>query len=128
VVSAIDVMLSIRAGQFGQAEKLAAACARSGAAAGDADHEWWSAAQLVTIRWYQGRRTELLPMLHDRVHSPVQQLARHDERRGDRAAAVDPAGPGAGLWHRIPVGQENLRVHRRFFKDIETADTAVAPV
>ncbi len=37
-------------------------------------------------------------------------------------------GPGAGLWHRIPVGQENLRVHRRFFKDIETADTAVAPV
>jgi len=71
VVSAIDVMLSIRAGQFGQAEKLAAVCARSGAAAGDADYEWWSAAQLVTIRWYQGRLTELLPMLHDRVHSPV---------------------------------------------------------
>src|SRR6266702_1165128 len=43
VVSAIDVMLSIWAGQFGQAEKLAAVCARSGAAAGDADYEWWSA-------------------------------------------------------------------------------------
>ena len=25
----------------------------------------------MTIRWYQGRLTELLPMLHDRVHSPV---------------------------------------------------------
>jgi len=25
----------------------------------------------VTIRWYQGRLVELLPMLHDRVHSPV---------------------------------------------------------
>ena len=37
-------------------------------------------------------------------------------------------GPGQGLWHRIPVGNENLRVHRRFFKDIEAADTAVAPV
>ena len=37
-------------------------------------------------------------------------------------------GPGQGLWHRIQVGNENLRVHRRFFKDIETADTAVAPV
>ena len=37
-------------------------------------------------------------------------------------------GPGQGLWHRIPAGNENLRVHRRFFKDIETADTAVAPV
>ena len=24
----------------------------------------------MTIRWYQGRLTELLPMLHDRVHSP----------------------------------------------------------
>jgi hypothetical protein len=37
-------------------------------------------------------------------------------------------GPGQGLWHRIPVGNENLRVHRRFFKDLEAADTAVAPV
>jgi hypothetical protein len=37
-------------------------------------------------------------------------------------------GPGTGLWHRIQVGNENLRVHRRFFKDIESTDTAVAPV
>ena len=71
VVSAIDVMLAIRAGRFGEAEALAAVCARNGAAAGDVDHEWWSGAQLVTIRWYQGRLAELLPMLHDRVHSPV---------------------------------------------------------
>ena len=71
VVSAVDVMLAIRAGQFGAAEALVAVCARNGAAAGDADHEWWSGAQLVTIRWYQGRLVELLPMLHDRVHSPV---------------------------------------------------------
>ena len=71
VASAIDVMLAIRAGRFADAEALAAVCARRGAAAGDADHDWWSAAQLVTIRWYQGRLTELLPMLDDRVHSPV---------------------------------------------------------
>ena len=71
VASAIDVMLAIRAGRFDEAEALAAACASRGEAAGDADHAWWSAAQLVTIRWYQGRLTELLPMLHDRVHSPV---------------------------------------------------------
>ena len=31
-------------------------------------------------------------------------------------------GPGSGLWHVIPVGDEKLRVHRRFFKDLETAD------
>ena len=31
-------------------------------------------------------------------------------------------GPGTGLWHQIPAGSETLRVHRRFFKDIEAAD------
>jgi hypothetical protein len=34
-------------------------------------------------------------------------------------------GPGTGLWHQIPAGTETLRVHRRFFKDIETADSSV---
>jgi hypothetical protein len=31
-------------------------------------------------------------------------------------------GPGTGLWHVVPAGTEKLRVHRRFFKDLETAD------
>ncbi|MDR2983721.1 MAG: hypothetical protein LBV34_02665 [Nocardiopsaceae bacterium] len=31
-------------------------------------------------------------------------------------------GPGTGLWHVIPAGDEKLRVHKRFFKDIATAD------
>jgi hypothetical protein len=35
-------------------------------------------------------------------------------------------GPGTGLWHQIPAGQETLRVHRRFFKDIETADSVAS--
>jgi hypothetical protein len=71
VTSAIDVMLAIRAGRLDEAESLAGICAASGAAAGDIDAEWWPGAQLVTIRWYQGRLPELLPMLHERVHSPV---------------------------------------------------------
>jgi hypothetical protein len=33
-------------------------------------------------------------------------------------------GPGSGAWHVVPVGQEKLRVHRRFFKDMEQADKA----
>jgi tetratricopeptide (TPR) repeat protein len=70
VVSAIDVMLAIRAGRLDDAESLARACAASGAAAGDIDHEWWSGAQLVTIRWYQGRLAELIPVLRDQEHSP----------------------------------------------------------
>ena len=34
-------------------------------------------------------------------------------------------GPGSGMWHQIPAGSETLRVHRRFFKDLEAADTSV---
>jgi hypothetical protein len=37
-------------------------------------------------------------------------------------------GPGSGVWHQVPAGNEKLRVHRRFYKDMETADRAVAPV
>jgi hypothetical protein len=71
VASAIDVMLAIRGGRFDEAETLVARCAENGAAAGDIDNEWWPGAQLVTVRWYQGRLTELLPMLQARVHSAV---------------------------------------------------------
>ena len=35
-------------------------------------------------------------------------------------------GPGTGLWHQILVGSEYLRVHRRFFKDIESSDATAA--
>ena len=37
-------------------------------------------------------------------------------------------GPGSGVWHRVQAGNENFWVHRRFYKDIETADRAVAQV
>src|SRR3954467_11207123 len=28
-------------------------------------------------------------------------------------------GPGSGVWHQVPAGNEKLRVHRRFYKDME---------
>jgi hypothetical protein len=31
-------------------------------------------------------------------------------------------GNGSGAWHVVPLGKENLRVHRRFFKDLAEAD------
>jgi hypothetical protein len=37
-------------------------------------------------------------------------------------------GPATGVWHQIPAGSETLRVHRRFFKDIETADAAAVKI
>jgi hypothetical protein len=94
VVSAMDVMLAIRAGRLGEAEVLAGNCAANGAAAGDVDYDWWSGAQLVTIRWYQGRLAELLPLLHDRVHSA--ELSATDD---SSVAALAVAAALAGDRH-----------------------------
>ncbi|OLB65502.1 MAG: hypothetical protein AUI10_06380 [Actinobacteria bacterium 13_2_20CM_2_72_6] len=69
VVDAIDVMLAIRAGELDRAERLAHACADRGRAAGDVDATGWLAAQLLAIRWYQGRLVETLPMLAELVDS-----------------------------------------------------------
>jgi hypothetical protein len=71
VVSAIEVMMAIRAGRFDEAETQLEACAERGAAAGDIDARGWRGGQLVAIRWYQGRLAELLPMVDDLVHSPT---------------------------------------------------------
>lgn len=35
-------------------------------------------------------------------------------------------GPTEGIWHVIDVNGEKLRVHRRFFRDIERADATAA--
>jgi DNA-binding SARP family transcriptional activator len=69
VASAIQVMLTIRAGRFDEAEKQAQVCAELGAAAGDADAMGWNGAHLVAIRWFQGRLDELLPMVDQLVNS-----------------------------------------------------------
>jgi tetratricopeptide (TPR) repeat protein len=71
VVSAIDVMLAIRAGRFDEAEALAQRCAERGTAAGDVDATGWYSGQLFAIRWYQGRVAELLPMFDDVARSPT---------------------------------------------------------
>jgi hypothetical protein len=65
VVNAIEVMLAIRGGGLDEAERLADACARRGAAVGDHDAAGWHLTQLFAIRWYQGRLAELLPVLDD---------------------------------------------------------------
>ena len=71
VVSAIEVMLTVRAGRFERAEALALACARRGEEAGDVDAQGWYSGQLVAIRWFQGRLPELLPALEAQVRSPT---------------------------------------------------------
>jgi hypothetical protein len=55
---------------------------------------------------------------------------QHEEgpRRGAELPRSTRLGPATGVWHQIPAGNETLRVHRRFFKDIETADAAAVRV
>jgi DNA-binding SARP family transcriptional activator len=77
IVSGVDVMLSIRSGRLAQAEALAAACAQRGTAIGDHATAARYAAHMATIRWYQGRIGELVPLLSDWVHSP--KLAANDD-------------------------------------------------
>ena len=70
-VAAMDVMLAIRSGDLEGAERLAEACGRRGKDVGDANASVWYSAQLMTIRWYQGRLAEMLPVLSQYVHSPT---------------------------------------------------------
>jgi hypothetical protein len=56
-------------------------------------------------------------------------LAGRDSMRTARGVVAElprstRLGPASGLWHVIPAAGENLRVHRRFFNDIQTADAA----
>jgi hypothetical protein len=85
------VMLTIRAGRFDEAEKLAHVCAELGETVGDADAIGWYGAHLVAIRWFQGRLPELLPMLDQLVHSST--LSTVDNSYfAARAAAAAVAG------------------------------------
>ncbi|GAB3953648.1 hypothetical protein GCM10029976_094240 [Kribbella albertanoniae] len=77
VLDAMDCMLAIRSGDLDHAENLAQVCAQRGRDAGDADATGWFAAQMVAIRWYQGRIAELLPMLQEVVHSPTLSVTDH---------------------------------------------------
>ncbi len=97
LVNVIGVMLTLRGGHFDLAETRARACAERGLAVGDIDARAWYGAQIVAIRWYQGRMAGLLPMLNELVHSPTltaaddwlyAALAVAAARAGDRRKAA----------------------------------------
>lgn len=88
IVSAIKVMLSIRAGRFEQAEALASECAERGAVAGDVDVTGWYGGQLAAIRWYQGRMSELVPLLSDLMNSPTLSAVDNSHLAGLAVAAA----------------------------------------
>ncbi len=69
LVRAVKVMHMIRSGRLEEAEEAAAACFEQGEQVGDADALGWYGAQLCSIRWYQGRSAELVPVIADLVAS-----------------------------------------------------------
>ncbi len=65
LADAIEVMFAIREGRLTDAEALAGACYDFGLDVGDADALGWYGAQLIAIRWLQGRADELLPLVRE---------------------------------------------------------------
>jgi hypothetical protein len=55
-------------------------------------------------------------------------MAHRESMRNSVAQYLQPdeLRPATGVRQPIPAGSETLRVHRCFFKDIETADTVSA--
>jgi hypothetical protein len=71
IVRTIEVMLTIRAGQFAQAEEAASACFALGNEVGDADALAFYGAHLVAIRTFQGREAELADLAASIATSPT---------------------------------------------------------
>jgi len=71
IVRAIEVMLTIRAGQFAQAEEAASACFALGNEVGDVDALAYYGAHLVAIRTFQGREAELAELAASIATSPT---------------------------------------------------------
>ena len=63
IVACIDVMRLIRAGRLADAEEAAGGCLERGLGIGDADATGYYGAQLVVIRWLQGREAELADLV-----------------------------------------------------------------
>jgi hypothetical protein len=100
VVAAIDVMLAIRAGRLAVAEQLAEDCLERGRRAGYEAADAWHGAQLVAIRWYQGRLPELVPHLNDLMNSPA--LCTVDNSfYAARAVAAGAAGDHPTAMHAM---------------------------
>jgi DNA-binding SARP family transcriptional activator len=137
VTRAMEVMLTIRAGDFDRAEAMAAECAQLGEASGDADAPVWFRGQMLAIRWFQGRVGELLPAVLQEAHSPALgpiddsqfgALAAIAAAEGDhRLAAGALARLGRGDLTRVPSGSAWLvTVYAALEAAAELGDTQTA--
>ena len=71
VVALIDVMLLTRAGRLDEAEAASVQCVTLGVEVGDVDAPAYFGAQLLAMRWLQGRTAEILPTAREVAASPA---------------------------------------------------------
>ncbi|MBO2454327.1 hypothetical protein J4573_45080 [Actinomadura barringtoniae] len=88
VVDALAVMLCVRSGSFARAEEMATALADRAGAIGDVNATGWFGGQLGTIRWFEGRIAELVPLLEGLVNSPMLSVGNYAYYPGLAVAAA----------------------------------------
>lgn len=71
IVTALDVMLLLRAGRLEEAEEQATRCLALGNEVGDADAVAYYGAHVLAIRWLQGRGAELVDLAEEMAGSPT---------------------------------------------------------
>lgn len=112
IVACMDVMRLIRAGRLADAEAAAGTCLALGLEVGDADATGYYGAQLLVVRWLQGRDAELADLVLSTAQSPTlavpeyafQMLVGAVLARGGRHAEARAAlsGPLAGGIANLP--------------------------
>jgi tetratricopeptide (TPR) repeat protein len=80
IVTCMDVMRLIRAGNLAEAEEAALPCLQRGLEVGDADATGYYAAQLLAIRWLQGRDAELADLVAGTMASASLAVPEHGFR------------------------------------------------
>jgi tetratricopeptide (TPR) repeat protein len=112
LVTCMDVMHLIRAGRLADAEDATAVCLQRGIDVGDADAPGYYGAQLLTIRWFQGRVGELAELVMNTLASTDLAKPEYGFRAG---AALILARDGrltearAALAPLLDIGLANLQ-------------------
>ena len=106
IVACMDVMRLIRAGRLDEAEAAAGPCLQRGLEVGDADATGFYGAQLLAIRWLQGRDAELADLVAGVVASASLAVVEY----GFRASVVMVLARG-GRLDEARAALEPLREH-----------------
>ncbi len=93
IVELMEVMLAVRAGRLAEAEVGAQRCFVRGGEVGDADAVGYYGAQLLGIRWLQGRGEEMLELAREIAGSPTTVPTHRVYSAAVAALAADTGGP-----------------------------------